>query len=718
MHRPSLPRRSLRAPYLLTPLAVAALSLSLPVAAQEVGDTTLPSIGVTATAKRQQKASISGLGDAPSWQQPVQALTFSQDALRDAQVTRLADLTKLDASTSDAYNTVGYWDYLTVRGFALDNAYNYRREGLPISAETRIALDNKAGIELFKGTSGIQAGVSSPGGLVNYLVKRPESRVRTATLSIDDAGDVSTSVDLGDRFGERKEWGLRVNAAIEKLKSHIDATDGHRRLAAVAMDHVLAPGHVLEAEVEHSYASQPSIPGFSMLGDTLPSAKDIDPGVNLNHQPWTQPSQFRGTTGTIRIKSDLGQGWRSSVTYGAQYLKSHDRAAFPSGCDSEGIYDRYCSDGTFDIYDFRSNNESRTTRSLQAQVEGSVTTGAVKHDMGASFLRSVFNSDLHMASFNYPPVGQGNVSGSFPALPQDPYPGYPNTDRHERSSELSLRDALQFGDWRAWIGLRHSQIRRQAIREDNSFATGVIHKAVNTPWAAIGYNVAPQTQAYVSWGEGVEIKYAPRNTANAGAPMPLLKSRQTELGVKGQVNTPHSTQQWSVNVFHIARPEGATNADDVYLIDGQSKHIGIEGSWQGRAGAWGWGSSAMVLDAKRENSQFAANKSPVNVPDQLLKVSGSYTFKHPTPVTLQADLIHEGRRWVDVANTTRIPAWNRLDLSLRATQTLDTRTVTWRLAVNNVLDTRAWREAPNSFDHIYLFPMAERTIAASAQIEF
>lgn len=134
---------------------------------------TLPATTVTATAPRQGRASISGLGDTPGWQAPVQAQTFGQTALRDAGITRLADLTKLDASLTDAYNAIGYWDSMNVRGFKLDNALNYRREGLPISGETRIALDNKAGIELFKGTSGIQAGTSAPAGLVNYLV-RPE----------------------------------------------------------------------------------------------------------------------------------------------------------------------------------------------------------------------------------------------------------------------------------------------------------------------------------------------------------------------------------------------------------------------------------------------------------------------------------------------------------------------------------------------------------------
>ena len=81
---------------------------------------------------------------------------------------------------SDAYNAEGYIDYLTVRGFVLDNRYNFRRDGLPISAETSIPLDNKARIEVLKGTSGIQVGTSAPGGLVNYVVKRPlETPLRT-----------------------------------------------------------------------------------------------------------------------------------------------------------------------------------------------------------------------------------------------------------------------------------------------------------------------------------------------------------------------------------------------------------------------------------------------------------------------------------------------------------------------------------------------------------
>ena len=105
------------------------------------------------------------IGDAPLSATPLSATVISSQQIQAAGAKRLADLNKLDASVSDAYNSVGYWDYATVRGFVIDNKYNYRREGLPISAETAIGLDNKAAVEVLKGTSGMQAGTSAPGGM-------------------------------------------------------------------------------------------------------------------------------------------------------------------------------------------------------------------------------------------------------------------------------------------------------------------------------------------------------------------------------------------------------------------------------------------------------------------------------------------------------------------------------------------------------------------------
>lgn len=278
--------------------------------AQQADDNaTVQAVGVSAQAiKRSAKASIAGLGDLPAWETPAQAQTYSSDALRDAFVTRLADLTRLDASTTDSYNTVGYWDYLTVRGFTLDNAYNYRREGLPVNAETRLPLENKSAVELFKGTSGIQAGVSAPGGLVNMQVKRPEGRVHSAFFSLNDAGEARAAVDIGGRFGPQRSLGLRVNAAVARLNTQVDNTEGHSRLLSMATDWRVSRDTLIELELEDSWQSQPSVAGLSLLGDRLPSSRTFSRNLNLNNQPWSQPVQFEGRTGSVRWTQNLQAG--------------------------------------------------------------------------------------------------------------------------------------------------------------------------------------------------------------------------------------------------------------------------------------------------------------------------------------------------------------------------------------------------------------------------
>ncbi len=725
MHRSSHPSAPQRQGFAPTALSCAVAMLCPLAHAQDVGtpatSSTLPTLTITAPADRQNRASISGLGDTPAWQAPVQANSFSQAALQNAQVSRLADLTKLDASISDNYNAVGYWDALSIRGYTLSNTYNWRREGLPINGETRIALDNKSAVEIFKGTSGMQAGVSSPGGLVNLLVKRPEGHVRSVTFSVQDSGDVLGAVDLGERFGPQNSFGLRINAAAERLSSHVDQTRGHRQLLALAGDWVPAPGSKFEAEIEHSIYSQPSAPGFSLLGDKLPSAKDIAPGINLNRQPWTQPVVFRGDTATLRWTQALSADWQGSLTYGEQRLSTDDRAAFPYGCSASNDYTRFCSDGSFDLDDYRSNNERRTSRSLLAKADGQLRAIGMRHDLSFSVLRNLQATRLGNYAFNY--AGPGDISGSFADVPSASDPTYAALTRQEQSTEFSAQDALAFNEsTRAWFGLRHTRLRRALTPTDGS-AGSSLNSHVNTPWVALGHTIAPQTQAYVSWGEGIELASVPYFNSpaypNAGAPLPTLKSRQTEVGVKGQALMAGWNSQWGVDVFRINRPQSA-DVNGAYVIDGSARHQGIEASWQGRHGAWGLLGSAMVLDAKRRGSaQTGVNgQSPINVPDSAIKASGSYSFSAPLPLVAQLDLIHEGRRWVDAANTTRLPSWTRTDLSLRHTQSSDGETVTWRLGVSNLFDVRAWRESSTSGGHIYLFPMMPRTVTASAQLDF
>lgn len=717
-----------------SPIALAVASLlingltSQPTQAQTQPEDALPGITVHAPRAQERRASIGGFDNTPAWQQPMQAERYSDQALKTAQVQRLADVTKLDASVSDFYNAAGYWDFLTVRGFVLDNTHNYRREGLPINTETSIALDNKAAVEVLKGTSGMQAGTSSPGGLVNYVVKRPDGRIRTAELAFTGHRSVLTAVDLGDRFGQSQQFGLRVNAAHEHLNTAIRNTQGERDLLALAGDWRVAPGTLLEAEIEYSKRSQRSVPGFSMLGNTLPLAGSINPNINLNNQTWSQPVVMQGTTGTLRVTQDLSDSWKLVGTYGEQRLLSDDRAAFPFGtelCYNAGLEcDRYASNGSFYLYDYRSLDEIRVTRALDVHASGQITLGNMSHDITAGATRALTRIDVPTAAYNG--VGVGDITGSLQVAPA-PLPALnAQNDRQERSNEFYLRDSIRLSQaWHAWAGLRHTQLTRAQTLSDLSQPTSHVAQSLNTPWLALGYEWAPKRQVYASWGEGVEVLPAKFTSplvsyANSGEVLPAAKSRQWEMGIKGS----EAQLDWSVNYFYVVRPEAASVADQslvlTYQRDGDSRHQGLEGQVSARIQAYAVTASAMVLDAERRHSakDGVNGKAPSNVPDYAVKIGNSYRVTAIQGLSLQGDLVHEGPRTADVVNDVRLPAWTRVDVGLSLVQRLADGALTWRMGVTNLLDTRAWRESPNQFDHIYLIPMAERTLTASMQLSF
>ena len=477
------------------------------------------------TGRAPADASVAGWGDVPLSQAPLQATTVDAAQMREAGVRRVSDLARFDAAVSDAYDTEGYIDYFTVRGFVIDNRFNYRRDGLPINAETSIPLDNKARVDILKGLSGMQAGTSAPGGLVDLTVKRPlDAPLSSAFIEWRERGSVLGAVDLSRRFGTDNAFGLRLNAAAEHIDPKVRDASGHRNLLALAGDWRVAKGTLLEAEVETSRRSQPSVPGFSLLGDVLPSVPD--PRLNLNNQPWSEPVVFDATTASLRLTQELNADWRLVAHGAVQRLKTDDRLAFAFGCfdpepPPDGTYyaDRFCPNGNFDLYDYRSENEQRRNGVLDLSLHGQFATGSLGHTLVAGGLQSRVRHRFETQAFNF--VGTGNVDGTV-TTPADPTPTTPSTNRDERSTELYLRDRIAFGPHTAlWLGARYTRLHRTTDSTDGLSHTDY-SQSFTTPFAAASYAFTPGQIVYASWGRGVESDVAPDlpRYTNRGQPHP------------------------------------------------------------------------------------------------------------------------------------------------------------------------------------------------------
>lgn len=668
---------------------------------------------ITITGSSARPADVTGFGDFPLRDVPVQATVIGREQIEAAGARRLADLAQFDASVTDAYNAGGYWDFLSIRGFTLDNRFNYRREGLPVNAETSIPLDNKERVEILKGTSGIQAGTSAPGGLVNYVVKRPtQQALRTVTLEATQRASVLAAADLGGRFGAGDAFGLRVNAAHERLRPLVRNLDGERQLAAVAGDWRLSRDAVLEGEFEWSHRAQGSQAGFSLLGGVLPAP--ADPRLNLNDQPWLQTSRFDAFTGTLRFTQALGADWRWSAQLGTQRLKTDDYTAFPFGCGAEGNFDRFCSDGTFDYYDFRSPGERRRQHAAALNLKGKLATGGVTHDLSVGLLASRVRNRFEENAFNY--AGTGSIDGQA-VVPAAPLPTLPSTNRDERSLELSLADAIAWTPrLTTWLGLRHTALDRATVLTDGSNPASY-EQGVTTPWLAASYKFGSGLLAYASWGRGIESQQVPNNGlyANQGVVLPALQSSQAELGLRGG----DAAQGWQLAVFQIKRPMSnidfcnRTFSACTGAYDGEAVHRGAEAAVHWSRGPWQLWASAMLLDAERRGSvaEPAANgQRPTNVPDAVLRGGASWRVAAVPGLSLTGRVSHEGRRAVIADNSVMLPSWTRVDAALRFDHRIAGAQVTWTLGLDNVFDRRYWRESPNQFGHIYLYPGAARTL--------
>ena len=667
---------------------------------------------------------VSGFADVSASRAPFSATVVGQQTLQDIGAQRVSDALRLDASVSDAYNSPAYWDILSVRGYTLDNRYNYRREGLPISAETMIGMDNKERIELFKGTSGIQAGTSAPGGLVNYVVKRaPNSHqdaIRTLTTGYGNGRSASLGLDLGGRFGQNEAWGYRFNAAQEHLNPYIRDTQGHRQLLALAMDWRLSADTRLEWEFENSHREQVGVNGYSLLGGRLPAP--VDGKLNITRQPWSPPGVFDGQTGSVRLKQSLDNGWLWTTQYGAQRLRTDDRLTFAYGCSAENVWDRYCSNGSFDLYDYRSENERRLSDAVQTELSGQWRVAGLRHDLGISLMRQRQLDRLSsMQAYNW--AGMGSIGGTTDAAPA-PAPSDFNTNRSEYATELALRDRMQVNAQTAlWLGLRHTRIGRESVRTDGSRLVND-QRHFNTPWVAATVEVWPGTVAYASYGEGIESEITPNRSryTNAGQPLPALRSHQREAGLKGQ----SAADQWQVTWFDIVRPVSADagTCDDAgpctRQIDGQAHHRGLELAARLNRKVWSLDMAATWLDAVRENATIDPTVNglrPLNVPRWTLRALAQYRFETPG-LRAWARMSHEGARSVLEDASILLPSWTTLDLGTHYDTRIQGIRTEWTAGIDNVLDKQYWRESPKQFGHYYLYPGAPRTLRLSLRTHF
>ncbi|PHV06888.1 TonB-dependent siderophore receptor [Janthinobacterium sp. BJB412] len=660
-------------------------------------------------------ASVAGFGDAPLLQTPASVSVLSSQQMYDRDIRSTTDAARYDASISDAYNAVGYAEQFSIRGFKLDNASSYRKDGLAIPADTQIPLENKERLEVLKGLGGLQAGLAAPGGIVNYVTKRPTAgALRSVLFEVRERGTVYGAVDLGGRF-EDERFGYRINAAAERLRSHIKGADGNRKFVSAAFDWQISPQALLQVDADYQTKSQVSVPGFQLIGGTeLPR---IAADTMLNNQAWSKPVDTTSSNLGVRFEYRFSPEWKASFSANQHHFKRDDYTAFPYGCTAQLLFPGYCSNGDYDVYDYVSLGEKKSPLAAQAMLQGRFATGALRHEFtgGASFYK---NSEKWGDSvYEYLPQ-PSNIYHPV-AMPSSGLTSGPVTERRsDNERALFAQDIVGLGEqFKLHAGVRYAQVKR-----DEFVASGSPNTKVDSgfwlPNVALVYSPQATLALYGSYSQGLEHGgIAPKQTSNQNRALDPSKSKQLEVGVKSELTPDLSV---SAALFQIRKGlEYTDDTSNTFVRNGVEQHRGLELEVNGKLSrALAVGASVAALNTQQSGTGRAEldGKRVTNVAAFKSTVYADYAVPQLAGLKLNANWQYSGKKAFDAANTLMVPAYHVVNLGAAYATRIAGTATTLRAHVDNAFDKSYWRDVTPDLGG-YLFPGAKRSFRVSAQFD-
>ncbi|MEF9898283.1 MAG: TonB-dependent siderophore receptor [Pseudomonas sp.] len=701
------------------PLSLLGLSLALPACpslAQE--SITLAPLQVSeaySEGYQVQEASVSGFAPTPLLDTPASVAVFSEQLLADRQVRKLSEVLQSDASVGESYAPIGYYENFNVRGFELNAASSYKINGQTIAGEQNVALENKQQVELLKGLSGLQSGVAEPGGLINYVTKRPEN-VRSLTVSSNDDGERYIATDLGGWFGSERQFGLRANLAHEDIRSYVDHADGKRDFAALAFDWQINPDAVLLLDAEYQQREQRSVPGYQLLGGTsLPH--DIDPHDRLAYQRWAKPVTIDSLNLGGRFEYRFNDTWSGTLSASRSKVVIDDYSAFAWG-SSEGAY--FSGAGDYDIYDYRSPDDTRRTDEAQAALNGRFDSMGLAHELtvGASAQRRTLDQRPYFNEW----LGSGNIYQPTPVLPPSNKTVGSSTRRLDsRQYGLFASDRISFNEhWQTVLGARLVRLDEKTFDENGTPGRHTRDYQL-LPNAAVIYKPRPDISLYTSYSKGISSGgTAPWFATNIAEILAPTLSHQLEVGIKRdwqRVSLSAALFQLR-QAYQYSRPDGAGLF--TYVQQGQQKNIGLE------LGASGWvterlqiNASAAAIRARVKNSGTAdyEDHQAINVPNFRAALQTDYSLPI-SGLALLGAARYSASKYANQAGTVEVGSYAVFDLGSRYTTTIGGYDTTLRLMVDNVFDKRYWRDAGEYLGDAYLFQGAPRTARLSASVSF
>ncbi len=642
----------------------------------------LPQVIVIGTKSMLSEANRLGIGVQDT---PQAVSVIDSDLIRAQNADTLEEVLRNVPGVTLSSGHSGIFSNYALRGFQLDNTSNYFKDGLRFDRQALMSLQNIKQVEVIRGPASMQYGKLVPGGLINFVTKKPQAKKKhEVTLYANQFGQLESAIDSTGKLNDSGSVLYRINAEAKKLDSFRNHVDGNAYLISPAFTFKPSNATAINISAEHNSLDTIYDPGQpAPVADAISSVTRLDPSAFYGES--NADYKVRTTTGTIRITHRLNDAWQLRGDYSNSHYDRNMLFTLNSQVRDSAL-------------DRQANSGVSRLRSEMARIEtfGNFTTGALNHNVlaGIDRLKRLSSDEVGSGAsissvdlFNPQPARNVVFDQTMAAV----------NKTKVRNTGVYLQDQMDLGKFSLMLGLRRDQLIEDLHFDVLTIPAGfssATDTAQTSPSAGIVYRLLPTLSLYASYSRSLDANVAYDNCGRNFSPS---RGTQYEAGLKGSAFG--DSLQWSAVAFDLRRTNGLvddpTGARDVFgftcqVQAGEQRSEGIELEASGRIakdlrlhGAY------THLNARLSENPFAPaqiGKKLKNAPQQSAYLWAEYALGggwHGVSASL--GMTYVGQRFADDANELAIPSHTVWDAGVRYTFS---KTETLQLGVSNLTNRR------------------------------
>ena len=678
------------------------------------------------------RVNLGVLGKANAFTAPITVVNYDEQALNNTEARTLVDaVAKKDASVWQFGGESNTLTGLYFRGYQLD-ARQFSVNGLAGMYGTQGTASVHVGsAQLIKGASTAVNGMDPEGavsGSVNIETKKAaDEGNRKIGLGWFSNNRAQGTFDLGQRFGENKEFGVRANGKLRHGDTPRHGYSEDNKEFALNADY---RGETLRVAFDSIYAKRKTNGGRARMQDIQNANGRLfaAPEGKVNLAPSWQAQNTRGQTNMLTFEWDAFEN--AQITGGIGYNNARYYGNFASPTvTSSGL--------TYNSGRARLTDQRFKTLSMNLTARGEFETGPVSHNWSAAFDR------IDRKRTTYQGARQTRSSVIDPSLDiptqlakldsnlGTAWSATPSVDTVIKVNSLAVSDTLGFVDnkYRLTLGGRF-----QAVEQKNKLNGRKADASRFSPMLMAAWVPQPDLVVYGNYMEDLEPSDIRTDDDHVTMADPRV-SRQFEVGVRKNWGDFVTT----LNAFQIKRPgywRGNTTSGTDFAMR-KNAGLAYSGSEQGMERSRGieFNTYANLLNKTlrpsfglmylqstvKDYPNFAdnlVNGVQVANPRVIAKAGVEWDTPFAKGLTLNGNVSYFGKSYQDTQKQYAFPSYTLVDVGARYKTKLGKNTLTVSSSVENLFNKNYWQVQRGQYDRSFAVVGMPRTYWLKAELDF